>query len=35
MQVERFYHNSRLTLIGDDPGEIQRLLIARQLLKEM
>ena len=35
MHVERFYRDNRLTLIGDGTSEIQRLLIARQLLKEM
>jgi alkylation response protein AidB-like acyl-CoA dehydrogenase len=31
--VERYYRDNRLTLIGDGTSEIQRLLIARQLLK--
>lgn len=32
--VERIYRDNRLTLIGDGTSEIQRLLIARQLLNE-
>jgi alkylation response protein AidB-like acyl-CoA dehydrogenase len=35
MHVERFYRDNRLTLIGDGTSEIQRLLIARQLLKDV
>jgi alkylation response protein AidB-like acyl-CoA dehydrogenase len=34
LPVERFYRDNRLTLIGDGTSEIQRLLIARHLLKE-
>jgi alkylation response protein AidB-like acyl-CoA dehydrogenase len=33
MHVERLYRDNRVTLIGDGTSEIQRLLIARQLLK--
>lgn len=33
--VERYYRDNRLTLIGDGTSEIQRLLIARHLLKEV
>lgn len=34
LPVERYYRDNRLTLIGDGTSEIQRLLIARYLLKE-
>ncbi len=33
MGVERLYRDNRLTLIGDGTSDIQRLLIARQILK--
>lgn len=33
MVVERLYRDNRLTLIGDGTSDIQRLLIARQILK--
>lgn len=35
LPVERYYRDNRLTLIGDGTSEIQRLLIARHLLKEV
>ncbi len=33
MPVERYYRDNRLTLIGEGTSEIQRLVIARQILK--
>jgi len=33
--VERFYRDNRLTAIGEDTSEIQRLVIARQILSEL
>jgi alkylation response protein AidB-like acyl-CoA dehydrogenase len=35
MPVERLYRDNRLTLIGEGTSEIQRLVIARQILKGM